>query len=59
MPYWGNVGYFRIFFTVLGSTTASAATGVYEYQVNTRDYDGEPPKQKFRGDAFYLKKART
>lgn len=49
----------QITFTVLGSTTANAALGVYEYQVYTRDYDGSPPKQKFKGDCFYLKSAKT
>lgn len=49
----------QISFTVLGSTTADAALGVYEYQVFTRDYNGSPPKQKFQGNCFYLKNALT
>ena len=49
----------KIYFTILGSTTADAALGVYEYQIFTRDYDGSPPKRKFKGDSFYLKKAKT
>jgi len=49
----------EIYFTVLGSTTASAAIGVYEYQIKTRDVDGTPIYRKFRGDCFYLKKALT
>jgi len=49
----------QITFTVLGSTTADVALGVYEYQVFTRDYDGSPPKRKFMGDCFYLKSALT
>ena len=49
----------QISFTCLGSDTADAALGVYEYQVYTRDYDGDPPKLKFRGDLLYLKKAKT
>ena len=49
----------EIMFTVLGSVTASAALGSYEYQIKTRDVDGTPIYRKFRGDCFYLKKALT
>ena len=48
-----------ISFTVPDTVTADAALGVYEYQVKTRDNDGDPMFRKFRGDCFYLKKSRT
>ena len=49
----------QISFTVPDNVTATAATGVYEYQIKTRDNDGDPMYRKFRGDCFYLKKAKT
>lgn len=49
----------QISFTVLPSVTASAALGVYEYQVKTRDKDGDPKWRVFRGNCFYLKQALT
>ncbi len=49
----------EITFTIPDSTTASAALGVYEYQVKTEDADGSPQFRTFRGDCFYLKKALT
>lgn len=49
----------QITFTVPDSVTATAALGVYEYQVKTRDNDGDPMYRKFRGDCFYLKSALT
>ena len=49
----------QISFTVADNVTATAALGVYEYQVKTRDDDGDPMYRKFRGDCFYLKKALT
>ena len=49
----------QITFTVPDTVTATAATGVYEYQVKTRDNDGSPMYRKFRGDCFYLKNALT
>jgi len=49
----------QITFTVPDTVTVSAALGVYEYQVKTRDDDGDPMYRKFRGDCFYLKNALT
>jgi len=49
----------EISLTVLDSTTATAALGVYQYQVKTEDADGSPRFRTFVGDAFYLKKALT
>jgi hypothetical protein len=49
----------EITFTIPDSTTATAALGVYEYQVRTEDADGSPQFRMFRGDCFYLKKALT
>ena len=49
----------EITFTVPDTVTATAALGVYEYQVKTRDNDGDPMYRTFRGDCFYLKNALT
>lgn len=49
----------QISFTVPDTVTATAALGVYEYEVKTRDNDGDPMIRKFRGDCFYLKRAKT
>lgn len=49
----------QISFTVPDTVTADAALGVYEYQIKTRDNDGDPMYRKFRGDCFYLKRAKT
>ena len=42
----------QISFTVPDTVTATAALGVYEYQIKTRDNDGDPMYGKFRGDCF-------
>jgi len=49
----------QITFTIPDSVTATGPLGVYEYQVKTEDADGSPRFRTFRGDAFYLKQART
>ena len=49
----------EITFTILDSSTATAALGVYQYQVKTEDADGSPRFRTFVGDCFYLKKALT
>ena len=53
----------QITFIVEDSTTPSAALGVYQYQVKTRetdaDYESSIRTRTFVGDCFYLKKAIT
>lgn len=53
----------EITFIVPATTTVDAALGVYEYQVKTTetdtDYESNVRTRVFRGDAFYLKRART
>lgn len=49
----------EITFTIPDNVTATAALGVYSYQVKTEDADGSPQFRTFVGDCFYLKKALT
>lgn len=49
----------EVTFTVTDAQTSTGALGVYQYQVKTEDADGSPRFRVFRGDAFYLKQART
>lgn len=53
----------NVTFIVPGSVTASAALGVYKYQIRTSetdtDYNDNVRHRVFSSDAFYLKKAVT
>ena len=53
----------NVTFIIPQSVTATAAIGMYEYQVKTTEtdasYENSTRNRTFRGDCFYLKKALT